>query len=372
MNELIAKLLRPVSTQAPCGPDLSNDPRFDELQTILKGKPEVDVGSIKKPAEPPDWRELQTKSEKFLLGEKDIPGSKDLRVVLMLCCSLLKTSGLPGFRDGVQLIRGLLEQYWPTLYPVLDPLDNNDPTQRLNILSALTMPLGSPVISGWLTILGHLRTAPICQPKGGPPVTFQQIQAAKQKLPVGEGAAAAVPDLTKLAAIIREAGIEQATTQHRSVGEALEAVRDIDQFLTTTLGSSKTISFSELEQTLQQLLAELQPYLAGTAGETGAAGSGAGSQASGANGAADTEVGGITVRGAIRSRDQVVQAIDSICEYYKQVEPSSPVPYLLRRAQKLARMDFVEAMQELKLATVDSLRPSMGSAVETEEDKQGG
>ena len=68
----------------------------------------------------------------------------------------------------------------------------------------------------------------------------------------------------------------------------------------------------------------------------------------------------------------MVQTIDSICDYYRQVEPSSPVPYLLRRAQKLARMDFVEAMQELKLATVDSLRPSMGSAVETEGDKKGG
>ena len=223
-----------------------------------------------------------------------------------------------------------------------------------------------------LPALHHALDAPICQPKGGPPVTFQQIQAAKQKLPVGEGAAAAVPDLAKLAAIIREAGIEQANAQHQSVGEALKAVRGIDQFLTTTLGSSKTISFGDLEQTLQQMLAELQPYLVGAAGEAGAAGSAAGFQASGADSAAKTEVGGIAVRGVIRSRDQVVQAIDSICEYYKQVEPSSPVPYLLRRAQKLARMDFVEAMQELKLATVDSLRPSMGSTVETEGDKKGG
>ena len=59
-----------------------------------------------------------------------------------------------------------------------------------------------------------------------------------------------------------------------------------------------------------------------------------------------------------------MRAIDSICEYYRQVEPSSPVPYLLRRAQKLARMDFVQAVQELNLATIDSLRPSMGTAVD--------
>jgi len=70
------------------------------------------------------------------------------------------------------------------------------------------------------------------------------------------------------------------------------------------------------------------------------------------------------VSGSIRSRDDVVRAIDRICDYYAQVEPSSPVPFLLKRAQKLAKMNFVEAVQELSLATVDSLRPSMGSAVE--------
>jgi type VI secretion system protein ImpA len=63
----------------------------------------------------------------------------------------------------------------------------------------------------------------------------------------------------------------------------------------------------------------------------------------------------------------VVRALDSICEYYRQIEPSSPVPYLLRRAQKLAKMDFVQAVQELNLTTVDGLRPSMGSAVENPE-----
>lgn len=339
---------------------MSNDPAFNELETILKGKPEVEVGSLKKPAEPPDWSSLKGKCMEFL-GR-----SKDLRVAMMLCGSLLKTGGLVGFRDGVQFLRGLLEQYWPTVYPLLDPTDNNDPTQRLNILSALTMPLGSPAISGWLTILGHLSAAPICQPKGEPPVTFDHLEAAKRMAQVGEGTAAVVPNLVKLSARIRDAGAEPVTAQHQALQQALEAVRGINQFLTSTLGAAKTISFSDLEQTLKQMLAQLQPYLPGGTAESGATSSPAEGDA------AKAEVAGITVRGSIRSRDQVVQAIDSICEYYRQVEPSSPVPFLLRRAQKLVRMDFVQTMQELKLATVDSLRPSMGSAVDAEGDKKAG
>src|SRR5579864_8896790 len=123
MNEQIEKLLQPVSAEQPCGPDLSYDPRFDELETLLKGKPEVEIGSVQKPAEPPDWREMRDKCIEFL-GQ-----SKHLRVAAMLSCSLLQTGGLAGFRDGAQLLRGMVEQYWAALHPVLDPEDNNDPTQ---------------------------------------------------------------------------------------------------------------------------------------------------------------------------------------------------------------------------------------------------
>ena len=136
MNEFIEKLLQPVSAEQVCGPDLSNDGQFDELETLLKGKPEVEIGSIQKPAEPPDWNELKDRSAEFL-GR-----SKHLRVATIFCCGLLRTGGLAGFRDGVQLIQGLLEKYWEPLYPLLDPEDNNDPTQRLNILGALTVPRG--------------------------------------------------------------------------------------------------------------------------------------------------------------------------------------------------------------------------------------
>ena len=346
MNELVEKLLQPVSAQQPCGPDLSYDPRFEALETILKGKPEVEIGSVKKPAEPPDWGELKEKSAEFLRH------SKHLRVAVMLCCSLLKTGGLAGFLDGLQLVRGLLEQYWPTLYPLLDAEDNNDPTQRLNNLLALTAPRGS--LNSWLGVMEYLYTAPLFHPKGAPPVTFDDLQAARRKETGGEGALAHGPDPAKLATAIHDAGSDHLDAHHQTLQQALKAVQEIDHFLTTTLGAGHTISFEVLEKTLEEMLIGLQPYLSDR---------GAGTETP-TDGRADGALAGIPVSGSIRSREDVVRAIDSICEYYRQVEPSSPVPYLLRRAQKLARMDFVQAVQELNLATIDSLRPSMGTAVD--------
>ena len=346
MNELIEKLLQPVSAEQPCGPDLSNDPLFFELETIRKGKPDIEIGSVKIPAEPPDWPSLKDKSAEYFAK------SKHLRVAIWLCCSFLKTDGLGGFRDGLQLIRGLLERHWPTVYPLLDPADNNDPTQRVNILSALKAPRGSA------DILDYLYAAPICQPKGAPAVTFDQIQVAKRKVASGAGAAAGSSESVRIEEALREAGGDQVATQHKAVQEALAAVKGIDDFLTAKLGVRDAISFDELTKTLKEMLSGLQPYLPTNPVEGGAA-----SQAPG--GADKTSSPGVQVRAGIHSREDVVKAIDAICDYYRQVERSSPVPFLLRRAQKLVMMDFIQAMGELKLATVEQLRPSMGSAVDT-------
>ena len=354
MNELIEKLLQPVSAEQPCGPDLSGDARFDELAVLLRGKPEEEIASVKKPAEPPDWRELREKSGRFL-GD-----SKHLRVSVMYCSSLLQTEGLAGFRDGMQLVAGLVEQYWATVYPLLDPEDNNDPTERLNILKSLTEPRGSLAL-GWLAILEYLNTTPLFGPKAAPLVTFDQLRAARQ----ASGTAAAE-------GAIRNAGPAKVAVPQQCLQQALESLRRLDQFLTDTLGKANTISFEVLEQSLVEMLGLLQPYLGGASeagGATAAAGETAGA---GAGGGVETGAAEIKVKGALRSGDDVVRAIEQICEYYRQVEPSSPVPYLLRRAQKLAKMDFVQVVQELNLATPETLRPSMGSALPADAAQTGG
>jgi type VI secretion system protein ImpA len=356
MNDLVEKLLQPVSAEQPCGPDLSNDGQFDHLETILKGKPEVEIGSIQKPAEPPDWKELGARSAEFLAR------SKHLRVATMFCCSLLKTKGLPGFRDGVQLIHGLLEKYWAALYPLLDPEDQNDPTQRLNILGALALPRGS--MSGWLTIVDALYATPVCQTKGAPPITFDQLVASRQS-EGGAGAGAGSPSAASITLALRDAPPQEISAHRDTLQQALEAVRGIDKFLTATLGATNTISFEVTEKALQEMLGGLQGY------QDGGASDGAGAAAAATDGGASVaDASGISVRGPVRSREDVIRAIDGICSYYEQVEPCSPVPYLLRRAQKLAGMNFVEAVQELNLATTDSLRPSMGSALPSTEIPQ--
>jgi type VI secretion system protein ImpA len=351
MNERVEKLLAPISAEQPCGPDLSDDPLFDELQKILRGIPEVEIGNVQKPAQPPEWRELKGKSEEFL-GR-----SKDLRVALMWCGSGLKLEGLPGFRDGLLLIRGLMEQHWAALHPLLDPEDN-DPMQRLNILSTLTVPRGAA--DGWLKFVDYLYAAPVCQRRGFPAIIFEPLLAVQQSAVAG-GPPVESPEFTEAAAAIRAGGAEQVAAHRQTLEESSEALKAIDAFLTTTLGSGGTISFEEIEKTLAAMIKALAPFLpnVATAGEAEAGAAGEAADASSGAGGVS-----MTIRGQIRSREDVVRQLEAICEYYRQVEPSSPVPFLLRRAQKVVNMSFVQVVQELNVGSPDSMRPTLGGVVD--------
>ena len=70
--------------------------------------------------------------------------------------------------------------------------------------------------------------------------------------------------------------------------------------------------------------------------------------------------GGFAINGTIQSRQDVVRLLDRICEYYARTEPSSPLPFLLRRAQRLAEMDFLQIVDELTPAMRAQLEPIVG------------
>src|SRR5438132_1025078 len=122
--------LAPISAEAPCGVDLSGEPAYLELDRLVQGTPERQIGNTIVPAQEPDWRQLYQRCTELLAR------SKDLRVALYLSLALLKQQGLPGLRDGLSFLRGLIERHWESLYPRLDPEDDNDPLERMNILAA--------------------------------------------------------------------------------------------------------------------------------------------------------------------------------------------------------------------------------------------
>jgi type VI secretion system protein ImpA len=65
--------------------------------------------------------------------------------------------------------------------------------------------------------------------------------------------------------------------------------------------------------------------------------------------------------GEIRSREDVVRVLERICDYYSRNEPSSPVPLLLRRAQRLATGSFMEIVRDLAPDAIKTIEQICGA-----------
>jgi type VI secretion system protein ImpA len=109
------------------------------------------------------------------------------------------------------------------------------------------------------------------------------------------------------------------------------------------VGSSRAISPDDLRTTLLELSQVLTTHVARREPSTV---EGADGQATdGTSAASGQEAARAT--GEIRSREDVVAALDRICQYYNRYEPSSPLPLLLARAKRLASKNFLEIVKDL-------------------------
>src|SRR5262249_37270802 len=144
----------------------------------------------------------------------------------------------------------------------LDPEDNNDPTERLNILNNLSSN-GEPY-----RFLSHLRKAVLCESSAMGRITLQQYIVAKEKSakPEAEGEEKkegdSGPDLNMIQAAFRDAGPESASATLALVNEALTNAQGLESFLDSTLGAGQSVNFEALTKLLTEMKNAVEPYTA--------------------------------------------------------------------------------------------------------------
>ncbi|HEY1789651.1 MAG TPA: type VI secretion system protein TssA [Verrucomicrobiae bacterium] len=342
------ELLKPISDEKPCGEDLSYDAGLQELDTLMKGKPETQFS----PAEPPDWKQLHERCLE-LWGR-----SKDLRVATTLSLSSLKMDGLPAFRESLIIVKGLIEGHWDTFYPLLDPTDNNDPTQRVNLIAALATPLatyGDP-----MRLLERLREAPLTDSRQLGRFGLSDIANSETGTAGADGKPAVSAD--QIAGAFRDTSPETLQQISQAVTDSIQLIKDIDKILTDKVGSDNSPDLAELPKQLVEIQKRLAPYAGGPAAEAGSAEAAAadGATAGGAPGP------GKAISGEVQSRQDVTRMLEKICEYYRRNEPSSPVPFILQRAQRWAEMDFMQIIGDVTPDALGEIQKITGDKPKTE------
>ncbi len=354
----VEKLLEELSPDAPCGEDLEYDPEFGEMERATEGKEEQQFGDTIVPAEPPDWKDVRRKALDLFKR------TRDMRVAAHLARAALATDGLGDFHDALKLMRGLVERYWDEVHPQLDPDDDNDPTFRINTLSSLC---------DADTTLHLLRQAPIVQSRHLGKFNLHQIQLA-QEHPEGPGEGEGESEHPRWATIEAAfSDVEPDTLQGTldAVQQSREDVVSLENTVTEQVGAANATSLSPLVHMLKEiehvLVEQMERRGIGVAGEEGEA-----EEAEGA--AAEALEGSVAAPGAapqrltgqVSSREEAIRALDKVCEYYEKHEPSSPLPLLIRRAQRLANKSFLDIIKDLTPSAIDEAQRWGGEAAEAD------
>ena len=111
-------LLNPIAGENPSGQNLRYAPIYDKIKEARREDDDAAQGDWKIERKVADWPMVVK-----MAGETLATKSKDLQLAAWLTEALLKTQGVGGLRDGLDLLKGLLEGFWDTLYPEIEDGD---------------------------------------------------------------------------------------------------------------------------------------------------------------------------------------------------------------------------------------------------------
>lgn len=361
----IEELLEPISDELPCGEEGS----LFALEEIVKEHGVGVVAGAEVESVEPNWVDL------FEQSQSHFKQCKHLRTALFIALAAMKRDGITGFRDGLQLIKGLIERYWETMYPELDPDESmGDPDgwmERENILNDMSAPISTA--GDTMKFISRLRETPLTSSRQLGRFSLRDIQAA---LAAGsaddEEGGGDAPKMTLIQGAFEDTGEEQLVAMHTAVSESLEVLEGIGAALSEKLSQSRPPTFSNLISILQDMKKPVENELR----RRGHFSAGGGDDedidfdADDGEGAGDGEDGesvggarqGDMASAGIQSRQDVLKAIELIYKYYSKYEPSSPVPLIIRRAERLVTANFYDIISDLSPNAMSDIETITGSS----------
>ena len=313
------------------GEDLEYSAEFIELERLVRGQDTVEYGQYLYTSESVDWARVEK------LCRDLYEHTLDLRVVVILARCLLERYGFSGFVAGLRLISLLLRQRWEDIHPQLVAEDQFDPLIRINTLAELAVPT---------TIMLALKRQVLATTADGQVLCLADLDLIYS----AEGTAQSerLTLLSKLISpncsveLVRSLGqINAIYCQLNEMTLCLEANTAIDGMsplhsMSSSLRKWARVVEEHVRIVTPQLRVSAHPEWSVTSrpklGNSGRGGN------------------------SCESREDVVRALDAICAYYQQQEPSSPVPFLLARVRRVTSMSFINIIAELAPDALSDLR----------------
>ena len=339
----IAALLAPIPGDAPVGVDLRQDAAAaDALYTRLRDArgeartleraQENEEGNYTIPAE---WRTIRDLAYEALTVH-----TKDLEIACWLAEALLRSDGLQGLSAGLQVMRGLVEQYWDDLFPLPD---EDGIATRVAPVTSLNGQSGDGAL------MQPLRRTPLFNRPDGEPLRFWQYEQSiglagivdetrrQQRI-----AAGAIPFAT-LEAEAQVGGASLATLE-RDAAAVSEAWRALSAALDAHAGADSPPT-SRVRDLLEQIRAAAAKFAApGAESSAPAAGEDLAPETP-----TETGTGALApaVASTISSRAEALRSLAAIAAFFRRTEPLSPLAYTLEEVVRRAAMTWPQLLEEI-------------------------
>ncbi len=323
-------LLAPVPGDSPAGAPLPYDVRL-KLEDLRKeiNPDDYDADDPRRPSQyrAPDWAAIVKLTTETLSN-----GSKDLLAAARLVEALTKEHGIPGLRDGLDLLARLADQGWDRVHPMLEPGESPEPREG---------PFKWLNQSGYGSHFPHeLRQIPLLVVKGKA-FNFEDWQKPDRRPAFESAISAATPEACQN--LVDD--LKSAKEKLQTLANTLSAkMGEFAPDLVSSEGSEHLgAAVNDCLKVAQQIM---QRKTGAPAGQAGAAGT----------------TGGTMVSQSLSTRADAYRMLNDAADLLAQLEPHSPVPLLVKRAVKLGDLKFPDLMKALirENATIDELNRLMG------------
>jgi len=302
-------LIQPIAAERPCGEDLEDTPllaSFDAFRVFGQSAPHDPQ---------PEWTAIASRAAEALCK------SKDLRLLAFLGSALLRTDGLPAFAETLTIASTWLDIYWKETYPRID----EDAILRRSALNCF---------ADQMAIVDALRRLPLAQHRQHGTFSLRDIDIATGIVPAdGE----TPPDEARINAAFAATTREAIVQLQQSVGVAQGALTRITAKMRDDGGRDAAPSFDPLASQLTKIDRVLRAQLASRGDDTDV----------NADEGVEGEGHGPAISGVVRSRQDAVRALDAVSMFFRQHEPSSPIPLILDRAKRLVSKSFLEVLADI-------------------------
>ena len=362
----IEEMLAPIPGDNPAGTNLQYAGLYDEINEARREDENLVQGEWKRDRKVADWPRVVKLATEALATR-----TKDLQVGAWLLEALVKTGGFEGLRDGLTILRGLLERFWDGLYP---EIDEGDLEARANALTWLERPSMLPKLPR------ALKDVPISESITESRYSYLQWEQSREfDIPerlegLDTDALRSINELKRRAADEGKITSEQwriaksATPRafyeltNLLLGECWAEFQSLDQVIDGKFGRHAP-SLGIVKKTLDDIrtfaekivkekrILEPDPVdeLPGTVDPERSMES-------------QSDMDPVLSAGPIHTRQEALIRLAEVAGFFRRTEPHSPVAYLVQRAIKWGQMPLEVWLQEVikNDGVLDQLRETLG------------